>query len=346
MRAVVWTGVVGFTVGLAALSGWRPAAGPSTPPSATRSCGMPPAAIRSVSLPRYYSDQRGTVVNAAQRQAHWEIMAPMREFLWKVTGWADKALARSVEGKNNAEALCALMWLTAWAQGEAWLGEMGTRQAEYQRKWDLAGTALAYLKLKSYTTAQQREVIEPWLRQVADLSAAFFDDRERKRNNHWYWMGLAAAAVGMAADSPRHWSFAREVMHDAARDIGSEGLLPHEMNRGPLALHYHAFSAMALVPMAELAAAAGEDWYGFEGGALHRLVAVTSAGFMRADLFETRAGRRQDAKLQATAGWAQLYETRFPDRIAWLPQVNAGHRYLGGDVAALRKTLARQSHVH
>ena len=90
------------------------------------------------------------------------------------------------------------------------------------------GVALAYVKLKPFATAEQRNVIEPWLQRFADAARAFFDDRERARNNHWYWLGLAAAAVGHATDSPRHWEMARDIMRDAARDIGTDGILQKE----------------------------------------------------------------------------------------------------------------------
>ena len=124
------------------------------------------------------------------------------------------------------------------------------------------------------------------LKRLAVVSRAFFDNPERKRNNHWYWLGLGVGAVAIATEDERLWLQARGIAEDAAHHIRADGALPMELERGPRALHYHAFSLMPLVVLAELAALRGEDFYAFHNGALGRLAALTLRGFDEPETFE------------------------------------------------------------
>jgi poly(beta-D-mannuronate) lyase len=219
---------------------------------------------------------------------------------------------------------------------------MNTQQSEYQRKWDLAGVALAYLKVRRFATRSQRQAIEPWLVRFADRARAFFDDARRKRNNHWYWLGLGMAAVGLASDSDRHWQTARAIYADAMRDIRADGSLPLELERKSRALQYHAFSLTPLIVMAELGALKGEDWHAEGDGALHRLAAFTARGLADPTRVSALAGAPQSVPVSPAYGWRVLYESRFPGRLqALLPDVPTAHRWLGGDVRLLGAALAR-----
>ncbi len=311
----------------------------SVPATAQEACAPVPPVVRDIALPRFYGDAEGSVIDAERDAAHKAAVAPLTAFVRHVTQDADKALKRTKSEQQTALAMCTLHWIATWAKGDAWLGTMATRQAEYQRKWDLAGVALAYLKLKPFATAEQRSVIEPWLRRFADTARSFFDDRERQRNNHWYWLGLGAAAVGVATDSPRHWEMAREIMRDAARDIGTDGTLAKEMTRKSRALLYHAFALTPLVVMAEIAASRGEDWYGFEAGAVHRLAKLTVEGLNAPETFDARVGVAQERPVNGRAGWAQLYSARFPERVSKVPDIPVSHRWIGGSAEVLQKVL-------
>lgn len=303
-------------------------------------CPSPPDPVRDLDLPRFYGDAKGTRVDPEQAKRHAASREAVTAFVRHVTKEADAAVLRRDVRRGG----CALDWLAHWATGEAWLGRMATRQAEYQRKWDLAGVAIAYLKLRSMATPDHRARIEPWLQRFTDAARAFFNDRGRRRNNHWYWLGLGAGATGLATGSARHWVLAREIMADAARDIGLDGTLPLELDRGRKALHYHVFSMMPLVAMAELALARGEDWYAMRGGALHRLVAVTARGLREPALFAQLAGKAQEASVKPGAGWLALYGAHFADRLPdrGLPKIATSHRWLGGDVEVLRDVLRDQ----
>ena len=317
-------------------------AGAAVPVHAESGCAPVPPVVTSLNVPRFYSDEAGSIVDPVLKAQHEKAVEPLTAFLRHVVSDADHAYTRSSEKSQMEAAQCALTWLQTWAEGGAWLGEMSTKQAEYQRKWDLGGVALAYLKLRTFTTPEQRLVIEPWLQQFADKAYAFFDDPEHKRNNHWYWLGLGEAAVGMATNSPRHFDIARGIMHDAMHDVAADGTLPAEMERKGRALYYHVFALVPLVLMGELGAANNEDWYGFEDGAIHRLVGVTLAGLQDPAIFDTLAGVKQERPINTRAGWLQAYQRRFPDRVTGdVPDVAETNRWLGGNIFTLLAAIKR-----
>lgn len=311
--------------------------------ASAEACAPAPAPVVDLDIPRFYGDAKGTVIEPKQKVLHDAAVAPLTDFLREVTGDADKALRRSKAAAQHEVAACALGWLETWAAANAFLGRMAQDQAEYQRKWDLAGTALAYLKLKPFATLDQRRVIEPWLNRFADATRAFFDDPRHKRNNHWYWLGLGIAATALATDSDRHWQIARGIMADAARDIAADGTLAMEIARGGRAIHYHAFAVMPLVVLAELGMSRGENWYALGDGALHRLVDVTLKGLADPTLFDrlARVPQQRPVSHIGGAGWLQLYGARFPDRLKdrVLPDTKSSHRWLGGDVTMLAEAL-------
>ncbi len=307
-----------------------------------QSCPRVPPPVVNLAVPRYYADAEGTIVDPKLYAQHEAAVEPLTEFLREVVSNADHAWTRT-SPKGRAEASeCALLWLGTWARAGAWLGTMSTKQAEYQRKWDLAGVALTYLKVRRFAGAEQQQVIDGWLLQFADVARAYFDDPEHKRNNHWYWLGLGVGAVGLATGSTKHWEMARGIMQDGVRDISADGTLAAEMVRGPRALYYHVFSVMPLVILAELGAAKGEDWYAFESGALHTLVATTTKGLQAPETFDTLVGERQERPVNTRAGWLQAYQRRFADKVsAPLPKVGESHRWIGGKIAVLLDALKR-----
>lgn len=329
----MWLRVILVVLAAAADGAW---------PAAAETCPPPPPPVRDLALPRFYADAEGSVIDPKALAAQRAAVEPLTQFLRQVTADADKALRRTSTAAATEAASCALSWIEAWARADAWLGTMSTQQAEYQRKWDLAGVALAYLKVRAFATPAQRQAIEPWLVRFADRCRAFFDDARRKRNNHWYWLGLGMAAVGLAADSDRHWQMAHVIYADAMRHIRADGSLPLELERKSRALQYHAFSLAPLVVMAELAALKGEEWYGEGQGALHRLAAFTARGLADPSHVAALAGAPQSMPANPAYGWRLLYETRFPGRLQALPtDVPTAHRWLGGDVRLLGAALAR-----
>ncbi len=300
--------------------------------------------MRDLDLPSYYVDARKSVVDVQALAAKRAAVAPLRAFVDTVARLSDNA-AGGPERLRQRSADCALDWLRQWADAGAYLGAMANKQAEAQRRWDLTGLALAYIKVRRFASPAQRRSIAPWLRRIADHDRVLFSDAGRLRNNHWYWLGLGHGAVAIATRSARHWDMARQVMRDAAKDIAADGLLALELKRGKRALHYHTFAAQALVVAADLAATKGEDWYAFGGGALHRLVGVTAAGLTNPEVFAGYAGVAQEPPINPRAGWLQLYDLRFPGRLpADLTVASRRGRRIGGDVLALKRALRELEH--
>ncbi|MEO0728876.1 MAG: alginate lyase family protein [Pseudomonadota bacterium] len=297
---------------------------------------LPPAPVQNITLQRYYSDRNGTQVDAARLTAYRAETAALTSFLREVSRFADRSWQASTVGARETAAHCGLRWLVTWADGGAYLGQMSSKQAEYQRKWDLAGLSLAYLKLRRHANASTHAVVIRWLGEIADRAERFQMAPGRKPNNHLYWLALGMSAQALAADDDLRWRRARELVRFAARQIADDGTLPLELARGRRALHYHTFSAMPLIAAAELAHSRGEDWYAFAGGALHRLVAVTVAGLVEPPLFDRIASVQQVRPVTPRAGWLFLYARRHPRRgIPPTFQKKRRHRLLGGDVRVL-----------
>ncbi|MGQ0671809.1 MAG: alginate lyase family protein [Hyphomicrobium sp.] len=307
---------------------------------AAAACDLPPPPVRDLALERYYADDAGSVVDPARLKAQRRASAPVRDYLEHVVADADASLRAATPSLGKYRALCAIDWLDAWSRGEALLGTIDGKQSEAERRWTLAGTALAYLKVKAHASDEQREVIAGWLVKLADKARAAFDQPGVKRNNHAYWLGLGLAATGLAVDSSAHWDAARGIMQEAASDIRPDGALPLELARGPRALHYHAFAAMPLVTLTELARRRGEDWYAFGNGAVGRLVDLTARGLADPAVFDDLAGVLQQRPVKTGAGWMPLYAASHP---AWtVPPIEmaSGHRWLGGNVLLLAGALS------
>ncbi len=302
-------------------------------------CPDVPPPVADIRIERFYEDGAGSIVEPTRLEAHKAQMAPLVEFVGTITKLADRAWQQRSEPSGTAR--CGLDWIAAWAKGGAYLGKMSSKQAESQRKWDLAGTALAYLKLRKWASAEDRAAIEPWLKKWADASRTFFDDRSVKRNNHWYWLGLAEAGVALATDDDAYWQKAKGIYADAMKAIASDGTLPLEMERKGRALYYHVFAVEPLVVLAEIAAAKGEDWYALNDGALHRLVKATADGLADASKFDTLAGEKQQRPVKPGYGWASLYRKRFFDKMPDKIEQPIGHRWLGGDVDVLMRAIGR-----
>ena len=303
-------------------------------------CPTVPPPVRDLKLERFYEDKAGSEVDPAKMEENRAATAPLTAFVGFITKQADRANNQRSSPVDTAK--CALSWIRGWAEGGAYLGKIDSKQSQAQRRWDLAGTALAYVKLKHFATKEDRAAIEPWLTKIADAARADFEDAGIKRNNHWYWMGLGLAAVGLAAESDKHWQIANGIFADASKDIAADGTLPLELARQGRALSYHVFALQPLVVMAEMAAARGEDWYAMNDGALHRLVAKTVEGLKDPSVFDTLAGVAQQRPVKSGYGWAFLYRDRHFGRMPDKIDQPGGHRWLGGDVDVLMRVLARR----
>ncbi len=138
-------------------------------------CPKPPKPVRDLDIPRFYADAEGSKTDPELERLHAAAVEPLVDFVREIVDAADKA-ARG----NTERGRCALEWLVTWARGEAWLGNMVTRQAEYQRKWDLAGIALAYIKLRPMARPERVPAFLAWAMPSLTRSAM----RSRRPSTH------------------------------------------------------------------------------------------------------------------------------------------------------------------
>jgi poly(beta-D-mannuronate) lyase len=303
-------------------------------------CGPPPPAVRNIEAQPFYSDANFSVVDPARYALNQAAVRPLTEFTRQAASLAD--LWQRARPSVPEPALCVVRWLDAWARDEALLGRV-TNQGGYERKWTLAGLALAWLRVRDAPGVEREAAarITRWFARVANAVKPHYERMSRTdaRNNHAYWAGLAVAAAGVAADDRAllEWGIGRARL--GIEQIDADGALPLELARASKALHYHLFSTMPLVMTAELAAANGVDLYAERDGALHRLIARTLDGVDNQAWFARRTGQAQDFVggriTGANLAWVEPYFARFSDRRrqALLDRFRPmSHRWLGGSL--------------
>ncbi|MEO1205751.1 MAG: alginate lyase family protein [Pseudomonadota bacterium] len=295
-------------------------------------------------LERFYTDARSSQVRADIRAANRAQSRPLKMFLNRIADVSDRAVLHG----DRVAAECGLNALLKWTRADAMAGPMPTKQSEHHRKWALSGLALAYLKLKPFASLEARAGIEPWLQNLAGDAQAVFADGKTTRNNHYYWLGLAVGAVGLATDMPHYWDAARVILERGLDDIDEDGHLPMEMARGRKALHYHVFAVTPLAVLTWLTAEKGQPVSPARQRALTRLVESTLAGVRAPDLFSDKAGTAQDLPSDrpnfAGYGWPALLTFRPSkvDAVASLPAYGRRHRWLGGDIRALMAAVQKR----
>jgi len=209
---------------------------------------------------------------------------------------------------------------------------MATGQAHYVQKWLLAGTAMAYLKVRGtgVGTPEQDKEIQKWFGLLADQVRDYVDDKLKNPNsdawnNHRYWAGLAVCAAGIARNDSREFHFGMDAFKAGVSDIGPSGVLPRELARAGMALHYHLYALAPLIMLAELGEINGIDTYSQNQHALDRLVNLCEQGLQHPEIFEKATGVQQnmpDKISGAVIGWAVPYVKHHPDAqlSAWIAQ--------------------------
>lgn len=217
-------------------------------PAFAATCQPAPAAVIDIDANSYYNDANHSVIDPARRAQNIASTAPVEKFL---AGVARSASRYQAQHKPD-DAACALTWLESWAGQHAMQGKMSSEQAYFVRKWTLGGLALSYARVQPAATPAQRQAIEAWFTTLADATLTHADTRKGKRNNHYYWEGLAVTAVGGVTHDQRFLKWGHGVFDNAMAQVAPNGALPAEMARGAKALHYHAFAAAPLTMMASI----------------------------------------------------------------------------------------------
>ena len=300
----------------------------AAPGAASAGCPAPAAVVRDISAERFYTDAASSVVDPQIVARNKASLKALDDTLRPIIRASDRAL-----GGDGESAACALSLFVAQAEGGGMLGAMSSRQAGYERKWRTAGLALAWLKVRRSASPAQRAEVEPWVLALARQVEADYG-APREPNNHYYWAGLAAAAVGTATGDADQLAYARRAYLSGLDQIQADGTLPRELRRKVKALDYHNYALAPLILSAELAAVRGEDWYSLRDGALHRLVARTLAGIADPPAFAQLAGEPSvEVPKGGVLGWFAFYRARFPDRAGAGPAGPFQYDWLGGDLS-------------
>jgi poly(beta-D-mannuronate) lyase len=211
---------------------------------------------------------------------------------------------------------------------------MPTGQSHYVQKWLLAATAMTYLKVRNsgVGTPEQDKEIQKWFGELANRVEDYVESKLKYPdsdawNNHRYWAGLAVAAAGVARNDSRQLHFGMEAYKAGVDEIQPDGVLPREMGRAGMALHYHLYALAPLIMLAELGEADGIDAYAENHHAIDRLVSLCEHGLLYPAIFEKATGVKQNFpdKLDgANIGWAVPYVKRHPDAqlSAWIAQAD------------------------
>lgn len=280
-------------------------------------CDAPPPAVSDIAANSYYNDANHSVIDPARRADNIASTAPVEQFLAGVA----RSASRYQERSKPADAACALAWLGDWAHHNAMLGKMSSEQAYFVRKWTLGGLALSYARVQPAATPAQRQAIEAWFTTLADATLVHADTRKGKRNNHYYWEGLAVTAVGGVTRNQRFLQWGHGVFDNAMAQVAADGSLPAEMARGAKALHYHAFAAAPLAMMASI--------LDLQSPVLDRLADFTLAAARDPSSLGKATGVQQEAADDLP--FAVIYARHTGQQVA--PAAVKWQARLGGDLA-------------
>ncbi|MGC2298523.1 MAG: alginate lyase family protein [Acidobacteriaceae bacterium] len=294
-------------------------------------CPAPPPFEKTINAESYYIDAHHSIIDPVKKAAEEKATAAPTH----LGQWSTEAADAYLTKGSRAAAACVYSLLNAAAKAHAWSGEMPTGQGHYEQKWLLAGTAVAYLKVRNSGagTPDQDKEIRKWFTSLANRVTEYVDSKKNipgsdSWNNHRYWSGLAVAAAGIAAHDKSDLAWGVQSYRAGVDQIRPDGALPLEMNRAGRALHYHLYALAPLVMIAELAQANGTDLYSYNSGAIHRLVKLCVAGLQNPDLFAKATGVQQDIVVGqhsgSDIGWAVPYVKRFPNPqlSAWIAQAD------------------------
>ena len=174
------------------------------------------------------------------------------EFEQRVTAGMNQWLVTA----NPTEAKCAQAQIDAWAQAETLLDydPKESSQAWFQVEWTLSSVAVSESVLVNEPaldpTMVKRDIA--WMNRVAHRTVEF-DKAGTQKNNHHYWRGLAAVAVGVVSSDEALFGWGVGVYREAVNEIDLRGALPLEMARHERAIHYQSFALQPLTPLASFA---------------------------------------------------------------------------------------------
>ncbi|MBN8535826.1 MAG: alginate lyase family protein [Deltaproteobacteria bacterium] len=266
-------------------------------------CKPSPPAIINLDVNNYYTDKKFSIIDQTRKEKHDAAVKPIEIYIQFISKQSDEYM-QAPKSKKQAGS-CALKWIFDWASSSALTGEMKTEQAFYERKWMLTGIALVYAKVREISTTDEKYKIENWLSKLVDLTIQHSELQKSPRNNHYYWEGLAAGAVGKITNQDKYINWASKVFAFGMNEIQTDGSLPKEMNRGQRALHYHLFSAAPLVFLSSI--------LNSNSPKLKLLVDFTFQALTDPSGISKMSGVSQETEKDRDMAWLEIYLRRNPD---------------------------------
>ena len=213
----------------------------------TKLPAITPPTGRMIIPPHYLSGGHGPI-----NPAEAPVTKVYNDFEHRVTAGMNQWLATS----SKAEAQCAQQQIDTWAQAGTLLDydPKESSQAWFQVEWTLSAIAISESALLNEPSLDKSVVKRDiaWMNKVAHRTVDF-DNAGTQKNNHHYWRGLAAIAVGVISSDKDLFNWGIATYKEAINELDERGALPKEMARHERAIHYQSFALQPLVPLAAFA---------------------------------------------------------------------------------------------
>lgn len=332
LLTAVWAATCGCAWGAHYRSPWDARKLPLT--DAQYTCPAVVHLSRDLTTDGFYSDGKSSVIDPVKWKAYAASAGPYRELGVRVVTAADAYQSTG----SRAAAECALNLMVTAARDGVFTGKMSSRQACYVQGWVIGAVALSYLKIRGsgIVSREDEKLLSPWFKAVTKQTIGFYEGN-RARNNHLYWAGVQAIAVGVATRDRALFDWGIGTYKVGVNQVQPDGSLPLEMRRGQRALHYHLYALAPLVYIAEFGEDNGIHLYAEDDHALAKLVHLSIEGMENNQYFAKATGIAQDTPHGLPAAeqisWAEIWESRFPDpAVAKLlaQATSMSYMYLGG----------------
>ena len=317
-------------------------------------CKLAPAAIVSLGFGSRYTEDstsRSDIDETSNAEVN-KALAPVEKYLNDLSKMANAALLEAADRPQRIA--CATQWLLSWAEADALTG-LETLNARLAAPARFAGFAIALLQLEAAGEVDPaaRATIIAWLSRLGQPMVDFFEHDappKASRNNLRAWAGLAAAAIGKAANDPAMIQWATRSFELVVCDAAADGSLPLEMGRADRALNYQLHATAPLVLTAQLLAGEGFDGYAVCGGKLEDIARFSLAALKDPTIVEAINGKKQtfaSGKQQVEPfmmAWAEpfLAHRANPELDAFVePLRPLSHSKLGGDLTALGEWVSK-----
>ncbi len=248
-------------------------------------------------IPHHYLNGSSGPTNPAEAEA----TRVYAEFERRITAGMNRYVATG----SQAEAVCALAQLDAWAQAGA-LTNYDPRvssQAWYQAEWTLsaAGITLSVLTQDQRLNPASISRVTLWLDHAAHVLLSH-EKPEELGNNHHYWRALAAISIGIPAGDDKLYAYGIDVYKQAIGQFDKSGAFPLEMARHENAIHYQGFALEPLLTIAAFAQQQGVNLFAYSANGHTIRDAVVFFGKAVADPSLVKSYTTDEQKLGFGAG--------------------------------------------